>query len=157
MLPICVPRSGSATASCPQVRNLGHPTQSVAIFSGSHVCGTMVKPRRTKCVASCVNAQRVPNCSRRAVAPSDSIKRRSEALAAMGRIDHERADLGNGAAERRQFGAADERVAGHDHEEALRVATQILERARQQMALVEAGHDQRVHRLGLSGRPRWIV
>src|SRR5690606_41030885 len=57
MLPTAVPRSGSATAYCPHVRNFGQAWQSVAIFSGSQVCGTMVKPSRTKCAASCVKAQ----------------------------------------------------------------------------------------------------
>ena len=37
-------RSGSITAYCPQCRNSAHDVQSWAIFSGTQMCGTIVKP-----------------------------------------------------------------------------------------------------------------
>ena len=52
-------RSISRTAYWPQRRNRAHPVQSWAIFSGIQMCGTIVKPRRTKCDGSCVKAQSV--------------------------------------------------------------------------------------------------
>ena len=52
-------------AYCVHCRNFGQPTQSVAIFSGSHGCGTIEKPRRTKCAALWVKAHSVekPSCT----------------------------------------------------------------------------------------------
>ena len=56
----CTPaRSGSVTAYWPQRRNSGHDVQSWAIFSGTHMCGTIVKPSLTKCDGWCVKAQSV--------------------------------------------------------------------------------------------------
>ena len=50
---------GSITACCPQRRKSAQPVQSCAIFSGTQMCGTIVKPMRTKCDGSCVNAHSV--------------------------------------------------------------------------------------------------
>ena len=52
-------RSGSITAYWPQCRNSAHAVQSCAIFSGTQMCGTIVKPMLTKCDGSCVNAHSV--------------------------------------------------------------------------------------------------
>ena len=43
--------------------------QSWAIFSGTHMCGTMVKPSLTKCDGWCVNAQSV---AKPRAAPADA-------------------------------------------------------------------------------------
>ena len=52
-------RSSSRTiAYWPQLRNSGHELQSCAIFSGTQVCGTIEKPRRTKNAGSWANAHR---------------------------------------------------------------------------------------------------
>ena len=62
---------------------------------------------------------------------------------------------GDGAAERRELGAADDGVVhGHD-EEARRAARDVLRRARQQVARGEVGVDQRVdrRRVGDAGPP----
>ena len=112
----------------------------------------MVKPRRTKWVASCVKAQSVPNCSRRAVAPSDSISAGPSRLPRWAEsMTSERTSATvplSGASSAQPTSC----VAAHDDEEALGVAAQVVERARQQVPFLEAGRDQRVHRLGLVGR-----
>ena len=103
-------RSGSITAYWPQWRNSGQPTQSCAIFSGTQMCGTIEKPRRTKCDGSCVKAQSVANPLAARRRPE---RRRSAPARAAGRgslVDDQRADLGDLAAERRELGAADQRV-----------------------------------------------
>ena len=51
-------RARSTIAYWPQLRNSGHELQSCAIFSGTQVCGTIEKPRRTKNAGSCANAHR---------------------------------------------------------------------------------------------------
>ena len=60
--PIVTPaRSGSVTAYWPQRRKSEHEVQSFAIFSGTQMCGTMVKPMRTKCDGSWAKAESVQN------------------------------------------------------------------------------------------------
>ena len=54
-----LPRRVSITAYCPQDWNWGQLQQSAATFSGSHVCGTIENPKRTKNRGSCVNAHSV--------------------------------------------------------------------------------------------------
>ena len=63
----------------PQLRNSGHEWQSCAIFSGTQVCGTIEKPRRTKNAGSCANAHRRVKPSRRARAARSSTIRDAEA------------------------------------------------------------------------------
>ena len=60
----------SVTAYWPHRRNSGQAVQSCAIFSGTQMCGTIVKPSFTKCDGSWVKAQSVEKP--RAAAPLES-------------------------------------------------------------------------------------
>ncbi len=110
-------RSGSVTAYWPQCRKSGHAVQSWAIFSGTHTCGTIVKPSLTKCEGWCVNAHSVAN-------PRAAPRRRElrdqprpNLVSALVLVNDERPDFGHGAAERRELRAGDHHaVAGRDNE-----------------------------------------
>ena len=91
------------------VAELAQLRQSRSIFSGTHTCGTIVKPRRTKCDGSCVNAHSVAKPLRGAVGRELLDQLRTDVPAARVLVDDERADFGDLAAERRQLGAADDR------------------------------------------------
>ena len=88
-----------------QRRNSGQPTQSVAIFSGSHRCGTMEKFWRTKKRASCVKAQSVSNPAAFARLRSSSTQPRRQADATEILRDDERTDFRHPRRQRRQFRA----------------------------------------------------
>ena len=139
-------RSGSVTAYCPQRRNSGHAVQSCAIFSGTHMCGTIVKPILTKCEGWCVNAHSV--AKPRAAAPAaSSVTSRGPICRPRGvLIDDERPDFGDRLAERRQLGAADDRAVVLRDDETRRVLDDVVERAREQVPDLEVVRNQLVHR-----------
>ena len=82
--------------------------QSCAIFSGTQTCGTIVKPRRTKCDGSCVNAHSVEKPRSRAGRRACVDQRDPMCWPRMRLVHDERAHLGDVGAERRELAAADD-------------------------------------------------
>ena len=130
----------------------GSSTQSVAIFSGTHRCGTIEKFWRTKNRASCVNAHSVskPAASRaraqlvdepRGEADAAEIVRRRRATALR------RPSLDSGASSAHALMLA----ADVADDEPVGVPAQLVELARQQVALALMRADQRVQRLRVVG------
>ena len=127
-------RRASITACWPQRRKSAQPVQSCAIFSGTQMCGTIVKPMRTKCDGSCVNAHSVENPLRGRRGRDLADELRTDVAAAERLVDDERAHLGDLAAERRQLGAADDGVVDRGHDEPRHVPLDVLDAPRQQVA-----------------------
>ena len=125
-------------------------TQSVAIFSGSQRCGTMEKFWRTKKRASCVKAhKRLEAGGGRAAAELvDEPRGQADPTEPFG--DDQRTDFADARGERRQLGAGLQLSADFAHHEPVRVAAQIIQIARQQMALARVRGNQLVQRLGVS-------
>ena len=101
--------------------------QSCAIFSGTQMCGTIVKPMRTKCDGSCVNAQSVENPPAVAVAATVRHELGADVAAAECLVDDERAHFGDLAAERRELRAADDRLVDLGDDEPRDVPLDVLE------------------------------
>ncbi len=143
--PIVTPaRRASITACWPQRRKSAQPVQSCAIFSGTQMCGTIVKPMRTKCDGSCVNAHSVENPLAVAVVATSRHELRTDVAAAERLVDDERAHFGDLAAERRQLGAADDGVVDRGDDEPRHVPLDVLDAPRQQVADLEVVRDEPV-------------
>ena len=148
-------RSGSVTACWPHRRKSEQDVQSCAIFSGTQMCGTIVKPMRTKCEGSCANAQSVENPRSRPLGGHALDELRSDLAAAEPLVNHQRSHLRHVAAERREFSAAYDRVLDERHHEPRRVLTNVVEAPRQKMTCLEIVDDQSMDlcRVGRAGGP----
>ena len=116
--------------------------QSRAIFSGTHTCGTIVNPMRTKCDGSCVNAHSVDVSAADGRLGKMAHHRRSDLPSAVGLIHDQRSHFRHTGAERRELRAPDDRITRVRHDEAAGVLLEILDGPRQQVPDLEVLADQ---------------
>ena len=147
-------RSGSATAYWPQRRNSAQPAQSCAIFSGSQACGTIEKPRCTKCDGSCVKAHRVANPARARAVGHRGHERRAGASPAAGCVDDQRANLRHVFAERRELRAADDVAPGGGNDEPGGVRVDVFAPTLRQQDVPPAGWPRSSPRIAVRVRGR---